>query len=321
MDRELQTAEPNNGKLKQSSDDTAKASCIPFRRRDFVSIASLAGAGLAVNRLDSRNTLAGANPQNEKPSQLRLRPRYHRWHVDPGVEWIETNTAYAQLDWTIPLSQTALVLVDVWDHHYLRDTEARAEKIIDERLAPLMASCRQAHMPIIHAPSPTHAMRQPNWVGASQDSKVSAKRDNWPPAEFRNKSGSFTSFRRPTEAREGELTKLRANLKIHPKIQPVADEPVIATGDELHELCKKRGILFLFFAGFNTNACILVRDYGTLDMSRRGYEVILVRDCTTGMESRQSQPTLSQTNGAILFLEMFGQYTVTSEDIRNGTSH
>ena len=265
--------------------------------------------------------LTGAKPQNEGVSQLRVRPQYHRWHVDPGVEWIETNTDYSQLDWTIPLSQSALVLVDVWDHHYLRDTEARAEKIIDERLAPLMAACRQAHMPIIHAPSPTHAIRHPNWVGARQDSKVSAKRDDWPPTEFKNKSGPFTSYRRPTEAREGELTRLRANLKIHPKIQPVADEPVIATGDELHELCKRRGTLFLFFAGFNTNACILVRDYGTLDMSRRGYEVILVRDCTTGMESRQSQPSLSQTNGAILFLEMFGQYTVASEDIRNGISH
>lgn len=321
MDHELKTAKSNDRTLSQSIDATAKAQCIPLRRRDFVSFASLAGAGLAVDLMHSRNKLTGAEPQNERVSQLRIRPRYHRWHVDPGVEWIETNTAYAQLDWTIPLSQTALVLVDVWDHHYLRDAEARAEKIIDERFSPLMASCRQAHMPIIHAPSPTHAIRHPNWVGASPDSNVSAKRYDWPPAEFRNKSGPFTLYRRPTEAREGELTKLRANLKIHPKIQPLADEPVIATGEELHELCKQRGILFLFFAGFNTNACILVRDYGTLDMSRRGYEVILVRDCTTGMESRQSQPTLSQTNSAILFLEMFGQYTVTSEDICNGISH
>ena len=93
---------------------------------------------------------------------------------------------------------------------------------------------------------------------------------------------------------------------------------MVATGEELHQLCHRSGILFLFFAGFNTNACILVRDYGTVEMSRRGYEVILVRDCTTGMESRQTQPTLSQTSGAILFLEMFGQYTVTSEELGAG---
>src|SRR5687768_5451603 len=47
-------------------------------------------------------------------------------------------------------------------------------------------------------------------------------------------------------------------------------------------------------------------------MSRRGYETVLVRDCTTGMESRETQPTLSQTRHAILWLEMFGQYIVAS---------
>ena len=61
---------------------------------------------------------------------LRISPRYHRWHVDPGVEWVEANTGYAHLDWDISLSRAALVLVDVWERHYLKDTEARAEKII-----------------------------------------------------------------------------------------------------------------------------------------------------------------------------------------------
>ena len=32
---------------------------------------------------------------------IRFRPRYHRWHVDPGIDWVESNTAYAHLDWTI----------------------------------------------------------------------------------------------------------------------------------------------------------------------------------------------------------------------------
>jgi nicotinamidase-related amidase len=231
---------------------------------------------------------------------------------------MESNTDYAYLDWTLPLEQTALILVDVWDHHYLRDTEDRAEKIIDEKLAPLLACCRQARMPIIHAPSPPHACKHPNWIGPSTTSKPTLQDATWPPPEFRTKAGSYASYRRPTEARETELASLRAKLNIHPKVQPVQNEPVVATGDELHEYCKKQGILFLFFAGFNTNACILVRDYGTLEMSRRGYEVLLVRDCTTGMESRHSQPTMSQTQGAILFLEMFGQYSVSSHDLCDG---
>jgi nicotinamidase-related amidase len=121
----------------------------------------------------------------------------------------------------------------------------------------------------------------------------------------------------PFEPREEERNNLPA-LTFHPLVKPVGKEPVIATGEELHRYCKQNGILFLLFAGFNTNACILVRDYGTLQMGNRGYSVVVVRDCTTGMESKETQPTLSQTNGAILFLEMFGHFSVTSGDIISG---
>ncbi|MFN0052688.1 MAG: cysteine hydrolase family protein [Planctomycetales bacterium] len=290
---------------------------LPNRRR-FLSMAAATGAALALDSQSLSPGHAAAAPGLEPSAPLWVRPRYHRWHVDPGVEWIETNTTYAQLDWKIPLKQAALVLVDVWDHHYLKDAEARAEAVIDDKLAPLLAACRAAGMTIIHAPSPPHAQRHLNWVNAGKSSTPTAKPADWPPPEFRGKSGVFQAYRRPAEPRDPELAQLRAGLKIHPKVQPVGAEPVVATGEELHQLCRRLGVLFLFYAGFNTNACILVRDYGTLAMSARGYEVILVRDCTTGMESRDSQPELSQTHGAILFLEMFGQYTVTADEVRSG---
>ena len=90
---------------------------------------------------------------------------------------------------------------------------------------------------------------------------------------------------------------------------------MIATGEELHRYCGQKGILFLFYLGFNTNACILLRDYGTLRMHERGYEIIIVRDCGTGMESFETQSDLWQTRGTILFLEMFRKYSVSSQEM------
>lgn len=296
-------------------------------RRTFLTTSVAAGAAsAAATSLLAQPTAATEPaptplPRADRPASgasLRIKPRYHRWHVDPGVEWVETNTGPATLDWTIPLSQSALVLVDVWDHHYLRDTEARANAIIADTLVPLLTACRAAGLPIIHAPSPPQAKAHPNWLKLVSDSEAAPKRDDWPPPAFRGKSGPYQSYRRPSEPREPELAKLRAGLEIHPQVQPRAGEPVIATGEELHRYCKQQGILFLFFAGFNTNACILVRDYGTLAMSGRGYEVIVVRDATTGMESSETHATLSQTQGAILFLEMFGQYSIASNEIIAG---
>ena len=248
--------------------------------------------------------------------RLHIKPRYYRWHVNPGAKWLETNTGYAELDWELPLSQTALVLVDVWDRHYLKDTEARAEIIIREKLVPLVDNCRKSGLQIIHSPSPELAKDEPKWVKIPIQSLKHL--DDWPPYEFRSKSGVYKAYAKPFEPREEEVAKHVADLKLHPLIQPEGSDVVIATGEELHQYCKQKGVMFLLYAGFNTNACILLRDYGTLRMSERGYDVIIIRDCGTGMESFETQDELWQTQGTILFLEMFGRYSVTSEDIING---
>jgi len=252
---------------------------------------------------------------------LRVRPRYYRWHVDPGVEWVEKNTGYANLDWEIPLSQAALVLVDVWDRHYLKDTEARAEEIIQQNILPLLISCRKDDLEVIHAPSPSIARKHPAWVNLiSEEGQTSSKSDHWPPAAFRSKSGQYEKYAHPSEPRAAERKERVSGLSLHPDVQPEGNEVVVATGEELHRYCKQRGILFLFYLGFNTNACILLRDYGTLAMSKRGYEIIMVRDCTTGMESFETHDELWQTRGAILFLEMFGKYSVSSAELKAGLS-
>ncbi len=250
---------------------------------------------------------------------IQVNPRYYRWHVDPGVEWIEPNTGYATLDWKIPMDQAALVLVDVWDNHYLIDTDTRAGVIIDQKIVPLLAACRRAGFEIIHAPSPPQAKAHANYVSVEPEEDVPASpRDDWPPSEFRGKSGAYSQYSRPKEARDPEREVLRDKLRIHPDAMPAGDEAVIATGEELHQYCKQKGILFLFFLGFNTNACILARDYGTIEMGKRGYEIIMLRDCTTGMESFETYEELWQTRGAILILEMFGKYSLTSDELVAG---
>jgi nicotinamidase-related amidase len=283
-----------------------------YSRRDFLKINSMTalGAGVSLSMISS----ATAHPASKT---LHIKPRYHRWHVDPGVEWLETNTGYATLDWHLPLSQTALVLVDVWQRHYLKDTEERGENIINKNLVPMLNICRKSGLRVIHAPSPEVAQQHPNWIKLINPEEAKTKRDDWPPREFRTLSGQYHQYQRPHEPREEERRNL-PELTFHPKVRPLANEAVVASGEELHRYCKKEGVLFLLFAGFNTNACILSRDYGTIQMSNRGYQVVLVRDCTTGMESARTHATLAQTENAILLLEMFGQYSVSSEEINNG---
>lgn len=289
-------------------------------RREFIKNSSLTGLGAALGMglalPACSQPIFNADPSGTDKI-LSIKPRYHRWHVDPGVEWLETNTGYANLDWKIPMAQTAIVLLDVWQRHYIKEPEERAEEIINNKYLPLLAAARKAGMPIIHAPSSSVAVKHPNWVKLVSNDELDPKYDNWPPKQFINLSGPYQAYQRPFEPREAERMAL-PELTFHPKVLPAKSEPVVANGEELHRYCKKKGILFLIFAGFNTNACIINKDYGTLQMFNRGYGVVLLRDCTTGMESKESQPTLAQTNNAILLLEMFGQYSLTSDELIAG---
>jgi nicotinamidase-related amidase len=291
-------------------------------RREFLKKTSLGGIGTALGISASIPALASLNTGEHSVSseKLRVKPRYHRWHVNEGAEWLEKNTGHANLDWNIPVSQCALVLLDVWSKHYLKEPEDRAEKIINEKYVPLLNKCRESGMAIIHAPSPQVAVKHPNWVKLISESELNPVLDNWPPKEFRGLNGNYKAFRRPFEPRDAEIQAMVNPHQFHPIALPKKGEAVIATGEELHRYCKQKGILFLFFAGFNTNACMITRDYGALQMNYRGYQVSVLRDCTTGMESKDSQAELQQTNGALLFFEMFGQYTVTSDEIINGFS-
>ena len=288
-------------------------------RREFIAKSSVAGAGalIGLNSLGTEGLAIRAESPIPDGNSLSLKPRYHRWHVDPGVEWREANTRAALLNWDIPVSQTALVLVDVWQRHYIKDPEERAEKIINTRLLPLLSVLRKKGVQIIHAPSPEVAVTHPNWIKIQTKDQIFGNRDVWPPTDFLSSTGPYSQFAMPFEPME-EVRRKMPPLNFHPKVQPLEGEPVVANGIELHEYLKKNKLLFLLYAGFNTNACIINRDYGTIRMRDRGYRIILLRDCTTGMESKDTQTTLDQTNGTILNLEMFGCFTVKSDEIISG---
>ncbi len=288
-------------------------------RREFIANSSLAGAGamIGLNIPHSKVLLPFEKSSYPAAKPISMNPRYYRWHVDPGVEWTEANTRHNQLNWQIPVSQTALILVDVWQRHYIKDPEERAEAIINTKLIPLLTSLRKSGVKIIHAPSPEVAVTSPNWVRFQTKEQVFSKHDSWPPSDFLSSSGEYKSFAMPDEPMEAVRQKM-APLTFHPRVLPLDGEPVVANGAELHEYLKRNKLLFLLYAGFNTNACIINRDYGTIRMRDRGYKIILIRDCTTGMESKDTQETLAQTNGTILNLEMFGCFTVTSEELTEG---
>jgi len=183
----------------------------------------------------------------------------------------------------------------------------------------LLAGWRAKGMLVIHSPAGPVAQRHPNWTRLTEGKKSQAvwpDSPNWPPAEFLQKNGPYAKYARPKEPQDVERsTHALQKRDFHPLIRPVRDEPVVLDGEELHRLCAQRKILHLVYVGFNTNACIMLRDYGLPAMNRRGYTTILVRDGTFGMETATTSQDSACTRGAIADLEQFGSYTLSSREI------
>jgi nicotinamidase-related amidase len=232
--------------------------------------------------------------------------------VRPARMGVHENDFQARtLEVPLPLNQCALILLDVWDSHHISSHQARCDRITRTVLNPLIASARNAGLRIIHAPGSDIARRiRPRtgdtprnfWVGEIRS-------EEWPSSQENLISSRFESAPTP------EVIALRHNRSIHPAATPEPHEAVVATGEELHAYLAQHGAHFLFFAGFAANICVLYRDYGMRAMRGRGFEVILLRDATTGLETAATLPMESALQAALHEVELNLGYTAAAADL------
>ena len=90
---------------------------------------------------------------------------------------------------------------------------------------------------------------------------------------------------------------------------------MVVNGEALHRLLERRGGLFLFYMGFAANMCVPFRDYGMRAMKDRGYEIILVEDCTTAIEVEDTADELALSRACKIDAALTIGYTVQSADL------
>ena len=253
------------------------------------------------------------------PSTIHIHPRYEQRAPAPGEPRREQNHRYVHLDWDLPLSETALICLDIWNYDLREDMREIDDRITRERIVPVVAAARQHGLQIIHAPAPQVAQKSPNWVKLIPESEKPQEAwpnsPDWPPREFRHKSGQYEKYARPEPWCRAQDIEESRQLDFHDLVRPEGDEAVILTGEELHRLCHQRGILHLIYVGFHVPGCVTLRNYGLPQMDAYGYHCILVRDCTNGMESHTTFKDQGCMRGAIAFLEQIRMYTLESPEL------
>lgn len=256
--------------------------------------------------------------------QLAFALRHYHFDFDEGQPWREESMRELDATRAFNPQEMALVLVDCWDRHYLKSYLERTDQIIREKIVPVVDACHSAGITVIHAPSPAQAKRYPQWLQYAGDDDLftpppPSHQPDWPPQQFRVRNGDYQQFAKPPGAVVQAWRVVEADQRrIVQELEPRDDEFVVASGRQLHRLCRHRKILHLIYVGFATNMCVVGRDYGMRAMQQRGYNVILLRDCTTGIEAHDTIETMALTRAAILEVEMLLGFTAMSESLIAG---
>lgn len=246
---------------------------------------------------------------------MNLRVRYFQDSTPADVPCRETAFIRREFDMVLPVEQTALILVDLWNVHFIETWIDRAKQVTVDCVVPVIDAARKVGMTIVHAPSPPIA-EQYSQLKRHKPSEPSIS-PSWPPSEFRGRQGDYAVYRGPRSQPPGigvHWDKLAPQLSMSPEIDVKDDEFVIATGQQLHELLEDRRILHLLYAGFATNWCVMGRDYGIRSMSRYGYNMILLRDATTGVEFPDTFDNLFATEITIREVEQQYGFSASNAD-------
>ena len=231
-----------------------------------------------------------------------------------GAKLREADCRRSAVHWALPVEQVALVCVDVWSEHYIQTHVDRTTEITLERIVPVQEAFRRLGALVVHGPSPDCARKYPEWLEEEVEG-LQTPESAWPPAEFRRKEGEYAGFARPYTEQSEEFDRIIRERRIVPEAAPRGDDRVVVNGEALHRLLARRGGLFLFYVGFAANMCVPFRDYGMRAMKDRGYESILVEDCTTAIEVADTAGDFALSRACKIDAALTVGYTTNSADL------
>jgi len=233
-----------------------------------------------------------------------------RTRVEPfkgSGDWREV-----QIEQTLPLSRTAILICDMWDKHWCSGASHRVDALA-ARMNPVLEKARAAGIQIIHAPSETMDFYKdsPQRLRIVALAKVTLPAGlglTDPPLPIDDADGGCDTEDKFYTAWSRENVALR-----------IAPEDVISdNGAEIYSFLKSRGIENVLMMGVHTNMCVLNRTFAIKQMTNWGERCILVRDLTDSMYNPKDRPFVAHDAGTELVIEHIEKYwapTVLSDEL------
>ncbi len=207
-------------------------------------------------------------------------------------------------------SETAVIICDMWDDHYCRNSVRRLEAMIPE-MNRVVAGARELGVCIIHAPSGTMDF----YAGLPQRERMQAAPHAEPPVPIGKWCHLDPLSEGPLPIQDkdpcdDEVVRERKRFysRQHPGLDIAAEDGISDDGQEIFNCFGRKGISSVALMGVHANMCVLGRPFGIRQQVRLGKSVVLARDLTDAMYDPRDEPYVNHARGTELVIEHIERY-------------
>jgi nicotinamidase-related amidase len=202
--------------------------------------------------------------------------------------------------------ETAIVICDMWNQHWCRSATRRCGELA-LKMAPLLDRARERGVHIVHCPSDTLTFYRDH----PARKRAMAVPGATPPSEI----GKWCSL---DKAREGSLPiddsdggcdcqpqcrNYKAWTRQHPAIAIQDTDLISDNGQEVYNYFVQQGIKNVIYMGVHTNMCVLGRSFGIRQMTKLGFNAVLISDLTDTMYNPRKSPFVEHSAGTDLVVQ------------------
>ena len=207
-----------------------------------------------------------------------------------------------QFEERLPVSQTAVLICDMWDKHWCSGATARVD-VLAKKMAPVIDQARERGIQIVHAPSDVMEFYRddPHRQSILKIAAVAPPPDlalTDPPLPIDDSGGGCDT----------EDKFYLAWKREHPALRIAGNDVISDKGSEIYSLLREKGIRNLLIMGVHTNMCVMNRTFAIKQMTKWGIRCVLVRDLTDSMYNPKDRPFVKHDEGTALVIEHIEKY-------------
>lgn len=217
--------------------------------------------------------------------------------------------------------ETAIIICDMWDDHYCRNS-ARRVQLMAPRMNRVVKAARQLGVTIIHAPSGTMDF----YKGTVQRARMQNAPKVTPPVPILKtcpwdpSRESALPVDDATEPCDDERVgpAVRRYTRQNELLEIFPQDGISGSGEEIYNYFRQQKIQNVILMGVHTNMCVLGRPFGIRQQVRLGMNVVLARDLTDAMYDPRQRPWVSHERGTELIVEHIERYwcpSIRGEDL------